>query len=228
VVSYQGADVEKIASLDPDLVIAGGHNLNRPDDIAKLRSLGIPVLVVYAPDLKGILADIALVGRVVGRSEQATAIQADIQSAFDEVKAATASLSAPRVYAELDATGGYWLPAPDDLLTDMIRTAGGDPLTSGTPGLYQIDSEKIVAFDPEVILLSDTYAVKIEDVGSRSGWSVLSAVKSGDVRPIDATTATRPGPRLADGIREVALAIHPDLLLPGASTAPAATASQAP
>jgi cobalamin transport system substrate-binding protein len=227
-VTYRGADVERIAALAPDVVIAGGHNLNRPDDILKLRSLGIPVLVVYAPDLEGILADVALIGRVVGRPEQAAGIASDIQSAFDEVKAATAPLGVPRVYAELDATGGYWLPAPDDLLTDMIRAAGGDPLTSGTPGLYQIDSEKIVAFDPQVILLSDTYSVKVGDVASRPGWSVLSAVRTGDVRPIDATTATRPGPRLADGIRAVALAIHPNVVLPGASASPAATSSTTP
>ncbi len=228
VVTYQGADVEKIVALTPDLVIAGGHNLNRPDDIAKLRSLHIPVLVIYASDLKGILADITLVGRAVGRPAGAATIVADIQGAFAEVKAAAASATSPRVYAELDASGGYWLPAPDDLLTDMIRAAKGDPLTSGTPGVYQIDQEKILAFDPQVILLSDTYAVSVGDVAKRAGWSVISAVKTGDVRPIDASTATRPGPSLAAGIRALAVAIHPGLVLPNATSVPSAADSTTP
>jgi hypothetical protein len=37
------------------------------------------------------------------------------------------------------------------------------------------------------------------------------------VRPIDDVIVTRPGPRLADGIRALALAIHPDLVLPSAA-----------
>jgi iron complex transport system substrate-binding protein len=84
--------------------------------------------------------------------------------------------------------------------------------------VYQIQAEQIVAFDPEVILLGDAaYGVTVEAVGLRPGWEVLSAVKSGDVRPIDDVIVTRPGPRLADGIRALALAIHPDLVLPSAA-----------
>ena len=45
----------------------------------------------------------------------------------------------------------------------------------------------------------------------------MSAVKAGLVVPIDDTTVSRPGPRLAEGLRVLALAIHPDLQLPGAS-----------
>jgi ABC-type Fe3+-hydroxamate transport system substrate-binding protein len=43
---------------------------------------------------------------------------------------------------------------------------------------------------------------------------VLTAVKRGAIRPIDDVIVTRPGPRLADGIRALAVAIHPDLVLP--------------
>ena len=95
----------------------------------------------------------------------------------------------------------------------MIRIAGGDPLTSGTDGVYQIEAEQILDFDPEVILLGDAaYGVTPEQVAARPGWDALTAVKNGDVRPIDDVIVTRPGPRLAEGIRALALAIHPDLV----------------
>jgi iron complex transport system substrate-binding protein len=101
----------------------------------------------------------------------------------------------------------------------MIRIAGGNPLTSGRSCVYQIDAEKILAFDPQVILLGDAaYGVTVDQVGQRPGWATLSAVKAGAVRPIDDVIVTRPGPRLVDGIRALALAIHPGLVLP--STAP--------
>jgi iron complex transport system substrate-binding protein len=218
VAKFGSVDVEKIVGLGTDLVIAGGDNFNPPDAIAKLRSLGVPVLVLFAPDAKTALADIGLIGRAVGKTDEAATLAVGIQTAFDQVSAATASLSKPRVFYELDASNGFFGPAPDYFGTEMIRTAGGDPLTSGTPGVYQVQAEKIIAFDPQVILLGDAaYGVTVDQVDQRPGWNTLSAVKSGDVRPIDDVIVTRPGPRLADGIRALALAIHPDLVLPSAA-----------
>ena len=214
-----------------DLVIAGGSNFNPPESIAKLRQLGIPTVVIFAKDMSGALADIELMGTAVGRPEEAASIQADIQGAIDEVTAATDALDEPRVFYELDATNGYFGPAPDYFGTEMIEIAGGDPLTSGTDGVYQIEPEKILEFDPQVVLLGDAaYGVTPEQVAARPGWDVLSAVKDGAIRPIDDIIVTRPGPRLGDGLRTLALAIHPDLALPGASASasPPASASAAP
>ena len=60
--SFGTVDVEKIVSLDPDLVIAGGAGFTSADAIAKLRSLKIPVLVVSSTTLESIYTDLALVG----------------------------------------------------------------------------------------------------------------------------------------------------------------------
>jgi iron complex transport system substrate-binding protein len=231
VAKFGSVDVEQIVAAGTDLVIAGGSNFNPPESIAKLRQLGIPTVVIFAEDMPGALADIELMGTAVGRPEEAAAITADIQGAIDEVTAATAALDAPRVFYELDASNGYFGPAPDYFGTEMIEIAGGDPLTSGTDGVYQIEPEKILEFDPQVVLLGDAaYGVTPEQVAARPGWDVLSAVKDGAIRPIDDIIVTRPGPRLGDGLRTLALAIHPDLALPGASASasPAASASATP
>ena len=234
---FGSVDVEQIVAAGTDLVIAGGSNFNPPESIAKLRQLGIPTVVIFAEDMAGALADIELMGAAVGKPDEAAAVQADIQGAIDEVTAATAGLDEPRVFYELDATNGYFGPAPDYFGTEMIEIAGGEPLTSGTDGVYQIEPEKILEFDPQVVLLGDAaYGVTPEQVAARPGWDVLTAVKDGAIRPIDDVIVTRPGPRLGDGLRALALAIHPDLVLPGASTAaspaasgsPAASASAAP
>lgn len=212
---FGDVDVERIVGLGTELVIAGGSNFNPPAAIAKLRELGVPVLVLFAPDVETALADIELIGTAVGRPDQAAAVTERVRAAFHDVAAAVEGRPNPRVFYELDATQGYFGPAPDYFGTEMIRTAGGEPLTSGTPGVYTIGAERILAFDPEVILLGDAaYGVTPDQVAARPGWDVLAAVKSGAVRPIDDVIVTRPGPRLADGIRALALAIHPDLQLP--------------
>ncbi len=215
VARFGSVDVEKIVSLGADLVIAGGNNFNPPESIKQLRDLGVPVLVVFAPDVAGAKKDIELIGRAVGRPDEAAAMNASIQQAFDDVATATADQAPVRTYYELDASSGYFGPAPDYFGTEMIEVAGGEPLTSGTNGVYQIGAEQILAFDPEVILLGDAaYGVTPEQVGARPGWDTLTAVKNGDVRPIDDVIVTRPGPRLAEGIRALAVAINPGLVLP--------------
>ena len=60
-------DRRRSSTSTPDLVIAGGNGFTHQDDIDQLRSLGIPVLVVYAEDVPGVLTDIELVGTAVGR-----------------------------------------------------------------------------------------------------------------------------------------------------------------
>ena len=224
VAKFGSVDVEKIVSLGADLVIAGGSGFNPPESIAKLRQLGVPVIVEFAPDVKTALADMTLIGQATGTTDEAEAITASVQQAFDEVTAATATLPKPRVYYELDNTNGFFGPAPDYFGAEMITVAGGEPLTSGTDGVYQIEEEKILSFDPEVILLGDAaYGVTPDQIAARPGWSAVTAVKNGDVRPIDDVVVTRPGPRLADGIRTLATAIHPDIVLP--SAAPSAGAA---
>ena len=67
VATFGGVDVEKIVGLEADLVIAGGNGFTPPDTIDQLRELGVPVLVVYAPDIDDVLADIELIGAAVGQ-----------------------------------------------------------------------------------------------------------------------------------------------------------------
>jgi iron complex transport system substrate-binding protein len=228
VAKFGEVDVEKIVSLEVDLVIAGGNNFNPPDKIVQLRSLGVPVLVLYAPDVATVLDDIELTGQAVGKADEANDLTASMRAGFDQIGAATSNLPKPRVFYELDATNGYFGPAPDFFGTAMIELAGGEPLTSGTPGVFQIPAERIIEFDPEVILLGDAaYGVTAEAVGGRPGWNVITAVKSGDIRPIDDVIVTRPGPRLVDGLRALAAAIHPVAAIPGAPSPAASAATSA-
>jgi iron complex transport system substrate-binding protein len=215
-------DVEKIVAAKADLVIAGGNFGTPPDAVTKLRGLGIPVLVVYAPDVATVFTDISLIGKAVGRPAEATAMVGQMQAAFDAVKAAVAGQPRPRVYYEIDATGAFYGPADKSFLAEMITLAGGEPITTGSPDKYDIPAERLLTSDPEVILLGDAaYGVKPADVAKRPGWSTMTAVKNDAIRPIDDATITRPGPRLFLGFELLAKTIHPDAVIPSASPIPA-------
>ena len=66
VATFEGVNIEQVVDIEPDLVIAGGNNFTPADDVARLRELGVPVLVIYAQNVAGVLADIRLVGKALG------------------------------------------------------------------------------------------------------------------------------------------------------------------
>ncbi len=217
VASFQGVDVEKIVGLEADLVVAGGNGFNSPAAIAKLRDLGIPVLVVYAPDVAGVLADIELVADAAGEGPSGSSLAAGMQAEIDTVVAAieAGGGALPRVFYELDATKEIYGPADDSFIAEMIALAGGDPITTGSPTVYSIPLETLLVADPQVIVLGDAaYGVTPEQVAGRPGWTGMSAVTEGAIRPVDDVVVTRPGPRLVDGLRALALAIDPGVVLP--------------
>jgi len=219
VVKLGAVDVEKIVGLGADLVIAGGNSFNSPDSIAKLRSLGIPVVVVYAADVAGVFRDIGLVATAAGTAAAGASLVASLQSQVDAVVAAVATAGAPRprVFYELDATKQVYTFADGIVQDDLIRMAGGDPITTGSPTVFSIPLEKLVVADPQLILLGDAaYGTTPAQVAARPGWSVMTAVKTGAIRAVDDTLVSRPGPRIVEALRALALAIDPTLMLPAA------------
>jgi len=226
VVNFGTVDVEKIVSLSPDLVIAGGAGFTSADAIAKLRDVKIPVLVVSTPSIEGIYKDIELVGTAVGAADQATAIttkmRADMQAIATAAQAESAKAATkPRVFYDvgyIDTSGQIYGPAEGSFLAEMLGLLGVDVIT-GDKVTYEIPIEKLIERDPQVIILGVNafYHPTPEIIAKRPGWKALTAVKTGDIRSVNDTEITRPGPRLAIGMYNLAHAMYPDLQLPPVS-----------
>jgi len=216
--TFNGVDVEKIVGLGADLVIAGGSGGTQPEAIQKLRSLKIPVLVVYAVDVDAVFKDIELTGEAVGAGQAAKDLAASMRAGFDQVASATASVDKPRVFYETGDTPSIFGVADHSFVASMIELAGANVITTGSTTNWQMSIERLVDRDPEIIVLGDAaYGVTPADIKARSGWAGLTAVKRNAIEPVDDIIVTRPGPRLLDGLRTLVAAIHPDIDLPEAS-----------
>ncbi len=217
VASFTGVNMEQLVSLEPDLVLAGGNFFTPPDDIERMRDLGYPVVVLYAPDVPAVLADIELIGSVVGAPEEAAALTSQMTVQFEAVREAVAAIDErPRTFYQVGSEPEIFAPAPGSFVADMVALAGGDPITTADAAAWAIPLEELVVADPEVIILGDAnYGVCPGDVATRAGWDEMTAVVNGDVRPVDDVPITRPGPRLMQGLASLARAIHPDLELDG-------------
>jgi iron complex transport system substrate-binding protein len=226
VVTFGTVDVEKIVALDPDLVIAGGAGFTSAEAIATLRSVGIPVVVVSTPSIEGIYKDIELVGTAVGEADAAADLTATMRADMGAIGTAAQAESKktatpPRVFYDvgyIDGTGQIFGPAEGSFLAEMVGLLGVDVIT-GDKATYEVPLETLVERDPQVIILGVNafYTPTAATVAKRNGWSTLTAVKNGDIRSVSDTEITRPGPRLATGMRNLALAMYPDLVLPPAN-----------
>ncbi len=223
VATFSSVDVEKVIALQPDIVIAGGLGFTPADSITRLRDLDVPVLVVYAPSVDGVYKDIELIGAATGTSEAATALVADMKADMGAVSSAVADQTPkPRVLYEVgyDATtGAIFAPADDSFVAEMVTLAGADTITTGDPNTYEISLEALIEKDPQIIVLGTNpfYMPTPAEVAARPGWDALTAVRDGDVRPVRDIEITRPGPRLALGLRNLAAGIWPDVTLPEVS-----------
>jgi iron complex transport system substrate-binding protein len=208
---FDGVDVEQIVAAGADLVLAGDSGGTPPDAIDQLRSLGVPVLVVYAETVDEALADIELTAAAVGRPAEGEALVTEMREQFDAVAAATADLEKPRVFVETGNQPAIYGIADNSVYAEMVELAGGQPVTTGSATNWEMPIERLVSEDPEIILLADAnYGVTAEEVTGRSGWDGITAVKEGAIHPIDDIIVTRPGPRLPEGLHELLSKIHPE------------------
>ena len=211
VAKFSGVDVEKIVALTPDLVVSGGTGLTQGDAVTQLRAAGIKVVVAYPTSIAKGIAGIQLLGQAVGLTDAATTLADDIQAKIDKLKgAASTASSKPRVFYEIDVTGGIFTPPVESIYGEMFTLANAAQI--GGNASYSISLEELVAADPEVILLGDAaYGATADAVKARAGWGGMTAVKNGRIVAVDDIVITRPGPRIVDGLLALILAIHPDV-----------------
>jgi len=208
-------NLEQIVALDPDLVLAIGGEPD-PPVIGQLQELGLAVLVLKPNDLDGIYHDIELVGQATGAQQEATDLTTEMRERIAAVTNVTASAAErPLVFYELDGTDPTrpWTAGSGSWHDRFIQLVGGRNLAGDQESAWvQFNAEEIVAQDPDVIILGDSaWGTTPESVAERPGWDIIAAVQNGHVYPIDDSLISRPGPRVAEGIEELARLIHPDL-----------------
>ena len=207
---FSNVSLERVAALEPDLIIATGHEQNRV--VAQLERLGVPTVAFLAPDIASVKRNVKAVGAIVG--EEANA--AEIVAAFDEEINAVALEAEkvpvgdrPRVYLEI---------CPEPLMTvgegsfvhDAVVLAGGVNVGAGLPRPYsRIEAEVVIARDPEVIVLCHGGTTAV-DVAARTGWRRMAAVRNNRICEINPDLILRAGPRLADGVAELYRIFYPE------------------
>lgn len=212
---YSEINMEVIVSLEPDLVLGSG--LTPEEQVQTMEDLGLTVYVVPNPlDLDDLYENINTLAYFTGVEDNAQALVNEMQSRVAVLEETMASVEErPLVYYELDGTepNAPWIPGPGTFIDSLIDMAGGENMGRDFDSPWiQVSAEEILARDPEIIILGDhNFGVTIEEVTARPGWEAIRAVTNDQVHPFDDDLVSRPGPRLIDGLEELAQIIHPEL-----------------
>ncbi|HEV8360785.1 MAG TPA: cobalamin-binding protein [Candidatus Thermoplasmatota archaeon] len=211
---FIGIDARKVLDLKPDLVLASSSGLaDQGAKLAAIRDAGVEVHADRPRDLAGVLEHFLRVGILVGRPKETSALIERTRAAFEGIMDQVPAEPRPRVYYEewgdplMSVSEGIWIH-------DMIEAAGGANVFAGAGAEEPlVGADEVVAKDPEVIVVGWCGALgrkpTIEDVVARPGWSTTSAARAGRVHVVDDTFFTRPGPRLPEGLAQLAGLLHP-------------------
>ncbi|MBU0904675.1 MAG: ABC transporter substrate-binding protein [Firmicutes bacterium] len=208
-------NVEKIISLNPDLVLAHESALGTWDaGLQQLRDAGVQVYTVTnAETFDATYETIHEIGEATGKTEEATKIVEDMKAKIKEVQDKVADVDTKKkVLVEVSPEPEIYTPAGNTIMNEMLGMINAENLVADLDGWIKIDPEEIVKRNPDVILT--TYGNYTPDavnlVLNRNGFSDVTAVKNKAVYDMDADLTGRMGPRLAEGLELVAKNVYPE------------------
>ncbi len=214
---FTNPNMEAIASLTPDLIIATGGV--QAETVDTLRALNYKVIVLNPSNVSGVLNNIELVGNATGKIAEAKTLIANLNSRIDAVANTVANAEAtPKVYYEVYyETTSAWTIGALAYQNDLIEKAGGTNIFDDqSKDYYQYQVEALIARNPDVILLPASgmgtgAAVSVDEVKARPAWDTTNAVKNDRIYHIDANLIELATPRVVDAIEQLAEFFHPEL-----------------
>lgn len=215
--AYIDPDLEKIAMLNPELLIVQGRH-PKVTRFAELK--GMPLLSVDMDSLEGIDEGIRAIGEALDCEKAADALRAKIKRELEEVQSAVSGLPRPKVLIitmRHDHTlNSLYTAHGGSFVSEIVGIAGGENVYADASTSYpEASKETVVLKEPEVIL--EFHAGEKMDAAEKQrfveDWArlpSLPAVRNGRVYVITEPHAVRPGPRIGEVARLVAGLLHPE------------------
>jgi iron complex transport system substrate-binding protein len=211
-------DEERLAELAPDLIVTQAvcavcavSYEDVLDVAARLQSK--PRVLQQDPSTLGeMLEDVIRLGEATGIAREAHELRGELEGRLATVRAAVSGASAPRVVAlewlDPPYVGGHWIP-------EMISIAGGEDV-AGPPGLKspEVSWPELSGLNPDVaVVMPCGLYVEESSAQTLAHWDRIEVLGARRVFAVDAaSTFSRPGPRLVDGVELLGHLLHPDLV----------------
>jgi iron complex transport system substrate-binding protein len=209
-------DAEVIINLEPDIIIANGHNStgSGEDPFRLLRETGIPVAYIpMSKSIDDIYKDIAFIAGLLQAQTKGEEVINSMKAQIAELQQRGARADTKKtVYFEISAAPDMLTFGKDSYLNDMIAVIGARNIFENDNWIVSPGAESIIKRNPDVILTNVNYIPDpIAEIKNRPGFEHINAIINNCVYQIDTDSSVRPSTRIIPALRQMSQAVYPEL-----------------
>lgn len=214
-IDFLNPDAETIIGLEPDIVIASGHNKtgSAEDPFKAISEAGIPVVYIPSSDsIDGIYKDIEFIADVVNERSKGKEIVDDMKAQVEEIKAIGDTITDKKsVYFEISPAPYLSSFGKSTFLNEMIEIIGAKNIFENEEGWVSPTAEAIIDANPDVIITNAGYMENpTEEIKSRDAWENVNAIKNNEVYLVDQNASSRPSQNVIKALEQMAKAVYPE------------------
>lgn len=199
-VGDMNVSTEAVVALKPDLILA--HATINSAIIPKLERLGLTVFAIDPKTMGETARDIRCIGRITARPRTADKVAGKIEAAIKHVKLASAKKTSRKVLVVIQSNP-LWAAGPKTFVDEMLKISGAKNVAfDAKAGFVPFSRELAISRNPDVIITG--LKSDIAFFGKSPEWRTTNAVKHNRVYYINSDLLLRAGPRLAEGVNELA------------------------
>ena len=206
-------DIEKIVSLQPDLILA--DDIHKAEVVPALEKLGFAVFIVRPGTVDEIIQDIRLIGKITGKDDRADALAASLQQRVKAVTDKVAAVGEDRPgFLYVTWHDPIWTAGGNTIMGDIITKAGGINIAGDMDGYVTLTLEEVLNRDPDIIIVMTSMGDKndsLDYILAEPRLQTTTALKNGQVHLIDADIFGRLTPRIVDGLEQLAAMAYPEI-----------------
>ena len=214
VIDFRNPDAETIIALNPDIIIASGHNKAGGEDPFKvIKEAGIAVVYLpSSPSFEDIYKDIEFLSGIFGEEKAGNKLIDGMKEEIQAIKDIAATITEKKkVYFEISPAPYIYTTGSNTFQNQMIEVIGATNIFAGEEGWVAASEEAIVSQNPDVILTNVGYVDNpTDEILAREGWKEINAVKDNHVYLIDSNSSSRPSQNIIKALKEMAKAVYPE------------------
>jgi iron complex transport system substrate-binding protein len=206
--SLYSVDADLIDSLNPDVIVTQdlcAVCAVSSGELASACPVDVEVLSLDPRTLAEVAETVRLLGSRLGAHERGEELAVRMLDAIESVATSVQGLPKRRVFfaewTDPPFCAGHWLP-------EMIHLAGGvDVLGRAGQPSHPTSWETVWALEPELVIVGPC-GFDVDQTAGRAGeiaFPCAAVAVDGDAY------YSRPAPRLADGVRQLAHLLHPEI-----------------
>ncbi|WP_412478591.1 cobalamin-binding protein [Azonexus sp. IMCC34839] len=199
---YSRVDLESVAALKPDLVLAweSGNNMTQ---VNKLKALGLTVYVFQPNTMENVADQLERLGQLAGTEAVAKPAAERFRQRLEALRKANAGKPKVRTFYQIWKTPLMTVGGPQ-IISDAIKLCGGDNVFGHLGKMAPtVSVEAVLEADPEAIVATGMGDAKPEWLSDWDKWTKMTAVKRNNLFHINPDIMQRHTPRILDGAEKL-------------------------